>query len=342
MQNVRHFTIVAVLVALATVGIYAGLTFSGLMPVQASAQAVPIDWLFDLQIKAMSFLFALIVVPIAYSLVVFRRRPGETGEGQHFEGNTSLEIAWTIVPLIVVVYMGFIGADNLAQVRAMDPQAIEVKVVGFQWGWRFDYPQGFSSPKLYLPVNKQVNLTLESLDVLHSFWVPEFRVKQDLVPGQVHNLRVTPTLIGEYKLRCAEICGASHAYMESPVIVVSQAEYDAWLNEQIAAAQAAEAASAGQPDAGRGQKLYEEKGCKACHSLDGTVGIGPSWKGLIGEEVELADGTTLTGDEAYIIESIKEPNAKIVKGFPENGMPLLGLKDSEIADIVEFIKTLTP
>jgi cytochrome c oxidase subunit 2 len=342
MQNVRHFTIVAVLVALATVGIYAGLTFSGLMPVQASAQAVPIDWLFDLQIKAMSFLFSLIVVPILYSLVVFRRRPGETGEGQHFEGNTNLEIAWTIVPLVVVVYMGFIGADNLAQVRAVDPQAIEVKVVGFQWGWRFDYPQGFSSPKLYLPVNKQVNLTLESLDVLHSFWVPEFRVKQDLVPGQVHNLRITPTLIGEYKVRCAEICGASHAYMESPVVVVSQAEYDAWMNEQIAAAQAAEAAAAGKPDAGRGQKLYEEKGCKACHSLDGAPGIGPSWKGVFGEQVELADGTKVLGDEAYITESIKEPNAKIVKGYPENGMPQLGLKDSEIADIVEFIKTLTP
>ncbi len=340
MQNSRHFVIVGILVILVAVLVNMGLDAAQLFPVKASIQAVPIDWMFDLQIKAISFFFALIMVPMVYSLVVFRRKPGETGEGAHFEGHTGLEITWTTIPLILVIGLGYLGAGNLAEVRAVDPQAMDVTVVGFQWGWRFDYPQGFSSNKLYLPVNKQVNLTLQSLDVIHSFWVPEFRVKQDLVPGETNYLRITPILIGEYKVRCAEICGASHAYMESPVIVVSQADYDAWLSEQVAAAQAAEAAAAGKPDSKRGAKLYEEKGCKACHSLDGAAGVGPTWKGLFGSNVELADGATVTADEAFLVESIKEPGATVVKGYPANAMPALGLKDTEIADLIEFIKTL--
>jgi cytochrome c oxidase subunit 2 len=340
MRNVRHFLIIAALVLVVAVLVYVGLDALGLMPVEASAQAGPIDWLFDLEVKLVSFFFALIMVPLVYSLVVFRRKEGDDSDGEHIEGNTGLEIGWTVIPLIIVVALGIVGADNLRQVQAVDPQALEIRVIGFQWGWRFEYPQGFSSNQLYLPVNQQVLLKMESQDVLHSFWVPEFRVKQDLVPGRVTDYRITPTLIGEYKVRCAELCGVSHAYMESPVVVVSQADYDKWLTEQAAAAAAAEAASAGKPDAKRGEKLYNEAGCKACHSLDGAKGVGPTWKGLFGETVILNDGTTLPGDEAYISESIKDPNAKIVEGFNPNSMPNFGLKDGQIADLVEFIKTL--
>lgn len=337
----RHFVINAILVAVATVLIYGALAMSGLMPVAASAQAGPIDWLFDLQVKFMSFLFALIVVPLLYSLVVFRRKQGDTSDGDHIEGHTGLEITWTIIPLIIVIWMGVVGADNLAQVRAADPEPLTVKVVGFQWAWRFEYAEGFSSNEMYLPVDQQVLLLMETPDVLHSFWVPEFRVKQDLVPGRVTELRITPTVEGEYKVRCAEICGTAHAYMENPVIVVSREEYDAWVAQKVAEAAAAEAAAAGQPDADRGQKLYEEQGCKACHSLDGSAGVGPSWKGLFGQTAhELADGTAVAADEAYITESIKDPNAKIAKGYGPNAMPLFNLTDGQIADLVEFIKTI--
>lgn len=341
MQNARHFAIIAVLVALVTVLTYIGLNALGLMPVEASAQSIPIDWLFDLEVKLISFFFALIIVPLTYSLIVFRRKDGDDGDGQHFEGNTRLEIVWTIIPLILVIVLGVIGGDNLRQVRIVDPQAAEIKVVAFQWGWRFEYPQGFSSNKLYLPEGKQVVLKMESQDVLHSFWVPEFRVKQDIVPGRVEDYRITPIKIGEYKVRCAELCGTSHAYMEAPVIVVSQADYDKWLADQTAKAQLEAAASAGKPDATRGQKLYQESGCKACHSLDGAKGVGPTWKGLFGSTVELADGSSVAADEAYLTESIKAPGAKTVEGFPANAMPSFSyLTDGQVADLTEFIKTL--
>ncbi|MCG2786422.1 MAG: cytochrome c oxidase subunit II [Anaerolineae bacterium] len=343
MRNVRHFVTVTALVLLVTYLTYIGLTSLGLMPVAASAQAGPIDWLFDLHVIMMSFLFSLITVIMVYSLVVFRRKPGETGDGAHIEGNTKLEIFWTIVPLVVVIWFGIIGADNLRQVRAVDPNALEVRVIGFQWSWRFEYPEGFSSNTLYLPANKQVLLKMESIDVLHSFWVPEFRIKQDLVPGRVTELRITPTLEGEYQVLCAEICGTSHAYMVSPVVVVSQVAYETWVTGQLAAYEAELLASAGQPDATRGEKLYTELGCKACHSLDGAAGVGPSWKGLFGQENHpLADGSVVAlVDEEYLQESIIAPNNKIALGFNANAMPSFSyLRDAQVADLVEFIKTL--
>jgi cytochrome c oxidase subunit II len=213
----RHFVVVGILIVVVTVLTYVGLDSAGLMPEPASAQAVPIDWLWDLQVKAMTFLFALIVVPMVYSLVVFRRRKGDTTDAEHIEGNTKLEIAWTVIPLFVVLGMAYIGAENLAETRRVDPDAMEVRVTGFQWGWRFEYPEyGITTNELYLPVNRQVVLKMTSTDVLHSFWVPEFRVKQDLVPGRVTELRITPTMVGDtYKVRCAEMCGTSHAYMET-------------------------------------------------------------------------------------------------------------------------------
>ncbi|GAB4493833.1 MAG: cytochrome c oxidase subunit II [Anaerolineales bacterium] len=341
MQNLRHYIVMAVLIAVVSVLTYLGLDSLGLMPVPAAAQAGYIDWLMDLQVKLIAFFFALIVVPMAYSLIVFRRKPGETGDGEHIEGNTSLEVTWTFIPLVIVIVLGYIGADNLAQVKRVDPQALEIKVVGYQWGWRFEYPEGFVSNTLYLPVDKQVVLKMESNDVLHSFWVPEFRVKHDLVPGRIEDYRITPTMIGDYKVRCAEICGSSHAYMESPIKVLAQADYTAWVNEQAAIAAAEAEAALANPDPKRGEKLYNEAGCKACHSLDGSKGVGPSWKGLWGSQVPLADGTTVVGDEAYITESIRNPSAKVHQGFSPNAMPNFSyLKDGQIADLIEFIKTL--
>jgi cytochrome c oxidase subunit 2 len=341
MQNARHFVNIVVLVGVVTVLSYLGLNSVGLMPIEASAQSIPIDWLFDLEIKLIAFFFAVVMVPLVYSLVVFRRKDGDESDAAHIEGHTGLEITWTAIPLVIVIALGIVGADNLRQVRVVDPQALELKVVAFQWGWRFEYPEGFTSNQLYLPVAKQVVLKMQSQDVLHSFWVPEFRVKQDIVPGRVEEYRITPTKIGEYKVRCAEICGTSHAYMEAPVIVVSQANYAAWIAEQTASAQAEALASAGKPDATRGSKLFQESGCKACHSSDGAKGVGPTWKGLFETQVKLADGSSVLADEAYLVESIKLPGAKTVDGFPPNAMPSFGyLTDGQAADLVEFIKTL--
>jgi cytochrome c oxidase subunit 2 len=308
----------------------------GLMPVEASAQAGTIDRLWNLELGTISFLFALIMVPLTYSLIVFRQQKGDTTDAQHIEGNTNLEIAWTVVPLFIVMVFAYLGAGNLAAIRRVDPQATVIKVTGFQWDWKFEYPEyGVISNELHVPEGKQILLQMTSNDVIHSFWVPEFRVKQDLVPGRITELRITPTLIGNYKVRCAELCGTSHAYMERPVIVSNQADFDAWMSEQVKLAEQAAAT----PE-GRGQALVQGNGCAACHSVTGSSGIGPTWAGLFGSQVPLSDGSTVTADEAYIHESIKAPQAKIVKGFENQLMPNYGFTDEQINDIVAYIKTL--
>jgi cytochrome c oxidase subunit 2 len=335
----RHFVIVGILVILAAVLTYLGLDAVGLMPVEASAQSVPIDWLWNLQVITISFLFALIVVPLVYSLIVFRKKKGDNTDAEHIEGNTTLEIAWTIVPLIIVVVFAYLGSYSLGETRRVDPNAMIVKVTGFQWGWRFEYPEyGFSSDKLYLPTDKQVLLLMQSTDVIHSFWVPEFRVKQDLLPGRITEYRITPTLIGEYKVRCAEICGSSHAYMESPVVVVAQTAFEQWVGDQQVAAAEAEANATPEQ---RGQKIYETF-CKACHSINGTAGNGPTWTGLFGHEVELADGSIVSADEAYLTQSILEPKSQVVKGFGPMAFnaTAVGITETDVQYIIAFIKTL--
>jgi cytochrome c oxidase subunit 2 len=335
----RHFVVVGILVILMSVLTYLGMDAAGLMPVAASAQAGPIDWMWNLELIAMSFLFALIVVPMFYSLVVFRRRKGDTADAQHIEGNTTLEITWTVLPLVAVLAFAYIGAENLSDTLRADPDAMVVKVTGRQWFWTFEYPpiDGISvaSDELHLPAGKQVLLQMTSTDVIHSFWVPEFRVKQDLVPGRITELHITPTLEGNYKVRCAELCGTAHYSMEKPVVITSQGDYEAWMSAQIEIAKIA----ASTPE-GSGQLLVAANGCAACHSINGAAGIGPSWFALFNSEVELADGTSVTADDAYVTESIKTPQAKIVAGFGTQQMPQYTFTDEQIANIVAYIKTL--
>ena len=332
----RHFVIVGILILVVSVIVNMFLGAAGLMPVEGSAQAATIDSLWNLEMIVISFSFALITVPLVYSLIVFRRKKGDTTDAAHIEGNSTLEITWTIIPLFLVMIFAYLGAGNLAQIRRADPNAMVVKVTGQQWSWSFEYPAyGVITNEMHVPVDKQVLLQMTSRDVIHSFWVPEFRPKQDVVPGRITELRLTPTLIGNYKVRCAELCGTSHAYMESPVIVSSQADFDAWMGEQIKKAQAAAAT----PE-GRGQALVLASGCAACHSTNGAAGIGPTWFGLFGSQVPISGDGVVTADEAYIHESIKAPQAKIVAGFENQLMPTYGFTDDQINDIVAYIKTL--
>jgi cytochrome c oxidase subunit 2 len=335
----HHIIIVAILVFVMAALTYFGLDAAGLMPVQASAQSVNIDWLWNLEVITISFLFALIIVPLIYSLVVFRRRKGETGDGEHIEGNTTLEITWTVIPLFVVMGFAYLGAYSLGETRRLDPQAMEIKVTAQQFAFSFEYPDyGIVSDELYLPVNKQVVLKMTSRDVIHSFWVPEFRIKQDIVPGRVTEYRITPTLLTSdqpFTVRCAELCGASHAYMLSNVHVVTQDDFNVW----VAGLQEKSAAAAQTPE-GRGATLATQNGCQGCHSIDGSAMVGPTWFGLFGSEAELSDGSTITVDDAYLQESILNPQAKIVAGFEAQQMPTYEFTEEQIADIVAFIKTL--
>ena len=335
----RHFVIVGILVVITAVLAYFGIDILWEMPVEASIQAGYIDWMWNLELIAMSFLFALIVAPMFYSLVVFRRRKGDTTDGQHMEGNTTLEILWTVVPLFFVVFFAYFGAVNLSDTLRKDPAAMVVKVTGIQWSWSFEYPpiDGIAvvSDELHIPVGQQVLLQMTSKDVIHSFWVPEFRVKQDLVPGRITELRISPTLEGNYKVRCAELSGTSHYNMEKPVVISSQAEFDAWMLERRKEAEALAAT----PE-GSGQLIVSANGCAACHSINGAAGIAPTWLGLFGHEVELTNGTVVVADDAYLTESIKAPQAKIVAGFETQLMPTYGFTDKEIENIVAYIKTL--
>jgi cytochrome c oxidase subunit 2 len=185
-------------------------------------------------------------------------------------------------------------------------------------------------------VNQQVVLRMQSLDVIHSFWVPEFRIKQDVLPGRLTEYRITPVRVGNYKVRCAEMCGVSHSYMERPVIVTTRAEYDSWVRDQAAAAAALLAQ--GGPESGKA--IASQNGCAACHSIDGTPLTGPTWRGLFGSNVELADGSTVVADEAYLAESLADPGAKVVLGYLPGVMPQYALTESQIEDIVAYLATL--
>jgi len=331
----KHFVVVAILVIASTFAVHTGLDRLGLLPVQASSQAVAVDHLFALQIWLISSLFSLIVVTLLYSLVVFHRKKGEVGDGAYFVGNSKLEVLWTLVPLFAVLYLAYLGAQSLGETRQIDPSAMQIKVIAGQWYWQFQYPDyNIASTELYLPVDRQVDFQMTSKDVIHSFWVPEFRIKQDILPGQTTELRITPTLIGNYKVLCAELCGASHAYMEGAVYVVSQQDFDAWVAKQQS--------SVSVDPVLRGEQLVKQYGCGACHSIDGIQKTGPTWKGLYESEVLLADGSKVTADQIYLTESIVNPNAKIAAGFPANVMPSFAdvLDQTAVNSIVAYIESL--
>jgi cytochrome c oxidase subunit 2 len=335
-NTMKHYIAVAVLVAIAAVLVAVGLGSIQLLPPLASAEGVLVDGLLGLHIKIIAFLFALIMVFMVYSIFAFRRKPGETGDGAHVRGNSRLEIVWTVVPLGVVLYLGVLGTQLLSEIVAPEPDELVVEVTGQQFAWRFDYPDyDISTPVLHLPRGRQVLLKLTAVDVIHSFWVPEFRIKQDAVPGMVTTLRITPTELGEYKLRCAELCGTGHAYMLADVKVVEPADFEAWVASETAASELAGAAG--------GAQLAELQGCAGCHSVDGSQLVGPTWLDLYGSERTFADGTTAVADEDYIRNSIIEANAQVVAGFPPNVMPQTygdALTAEEIDGLIAYIKSL--
>lgn len=341
-----HLVIVAVLVVISTVGLGLFLTNAPLMPFQASQQAQIVDGLMDIHWWFIAFFTSLIVVFLLYSVIVFRRRKGERGDGVYMEGNQKLEILWTIIPVGIVLWFAVIGGQTLADVERRDPEAMTVNVFAAQWNWRFEYTvtteegvvTAVASDTLVLPKNRQVVLRLHSEDVIHSFYVPEFRIKQDVLPGGeefVRELRITPSENGTFKVRCAEICGRLHYAMQAGVQVVDGPEFDAWLAEN--------SAECSLSDAECGQRWADTFGCLACHSLDGTKIIGPTWQGLFGSQVELTDGSTVTADEEYIRNSILDPNAQVVAGYPSGVMPqnfdeILG--EDQINQIIAFIMSL--
>ena len=312
------------------------------MPVQAAAEARPIDWLFGLHIDVITFLYVLVNGILIYSVIVFRRKKGEEDAvGANFHGNTKLEIAWTVIPLITVLFFAYLGMLVLDDISAAAADELHVNVTARQWAWSFEYPEaGVKSTELYLPVDRKVELSMTSEDVIHSFWVPEFRVKKDTVPGITTTLRITPSEEGTYKVRCAELCGTSHAVMLGVIRVVSQEEFDQWLQGKQQPTSPAELSE--EELISLGESTAQAAGCQACHSTDGGKSVGPTWKGLFGSERTLTDGSTVVADEDYLKESILDPKAKTVAGFPDIMPDNFGdtLTELDVASLVAYIRSL--
>lgn len=357
MGKSKHYFAVVGLVALSTVALYVLLRVLYPLPIAASAEAQPIDTMFTWHFVLIAFLFSLIMVFVLYAAVVFRRKPGDDSDGPHIHGHTGLEIAWTFIPIVLVIGFGIYGVDTLRNLLKENPQEVTIEVYGQQWSWDFYYPEheNISSPNLLvLEVNQPVVLEMESRDVLHSFWVPPFRVKQDLLPGSKTYLRFTPTITtdGEpFKVQCAEICGQEHSGMLADVLVLNEVDYNAWVEEKLNAPSYGELTAAE-----RGEIWYTEFGCNGCHSLDGSPLVGPSWNGVYGREEALESGLTVIADDEYLRRSILEPGAEIVAGYP-NAMPANyeerfsekeaqimaneGLELDIIDDLIAFMQTLS-
>ena len=308
------------------------------LPEQASDFAAKVDaviWFVTI-ISLVSFL--LITIGLVYFAIKYRRR-SENDETPYITGNHFLEILWTVIPSILVMVIFVYGFVVYKEMRTPPQDALEVNVIGKQWLWQFQYQNGKSTiNELYVQQDKPVKMVMRSDDVLHSFFVPAFRVKQDLVGGMYTYLWFTPTKVGIFDLYCAEYCGTGHSAMLAKVIVMSPEAYDRW--ERGGETEEGEAV-AGLPPDQLGEKLYKERGCNACHSIDGSTLVGPTWKGLFGHEVSMTDGSTVTADENYIRQSILEPQAKMVKGFGPVMPAFKGiLSDDEVAAIIAYIKTL--
>ena len=346
MRKTLEFVAVGIIVLLSTWGLTGYLTNAAangtILPLQASQEAVFIDYQFDWHWFLISFFFSLIVGFMLYSIVFHRQKGDDESDGDYFEGHSGLEVVWTIIPLGIVLALAIFGGTTLSQIERRATNALEVNVIGQRWAWRFEYPEsGAVSSDLVLPVNRQVLLRMRSEDVIHSFWVPEFRVKQDLLPAtfgdeeNTRELRITPSVEGEYKVRCAELCGELHYAMLADVLVVSSGEFETW-----ATAQAAECDLEAEEC---GARWVEQYGCTACHSFDGTQIVGPTWQGLAGSQVPLADGSSVLADEAYLQSSILDPNDQIHEGFQPNVMPVNfaeQLTEEQILEIIAFIQSL--
>ena len=260
------------------------------------------------------------------------RAPQPTSQA---EGNLWLEIIWIVLPTLLVLAMFFYGWKEYLVLRTVPPGALQVTATARMWSWEFSYENGRTSPKLYVPVGKPVRVELVAKDVIHGFFLPAFRVKRDVVPGMSNYAWFVADKPGSYDLFCSQYCGTGHSAMITTVEALPAIVFEEWLEHAPA--------GGGKGTIIDGRKLAVEKGCLGCHSLDGSPGVGPSFKGLYGRSVVvITRGTerTITVDDAYLRRSILDPQADLVKGF-QPIMPDFGdLKKEEIEALVVFMETV--
>jgi len=300
-----------------------------LFPDQASTLAGRVDALFFFLVAVAVFFVALIFGTIAVFAVKYRRRsPAERPRA--LRGSLWLELLWTVVPFGLTMVMFAWGASVYFAAARPPRDALEIYVVAKQWMWKVEHPEGRQEiNELHVPVGRAVKLTMTSQDVIHSFFVPAFRVKQDVLPGRYTTLWFEATKPGDYRLFCAEYCGTQHSGMIGRVVAMDPVAYEAWLG----------GGATGISMAAAGEALFRRLGCDTCHRPDGT-GKGPSLVGIYGKEVRLENGATVLADEGYIRESVLNPNAKIVAGYRPTMPTFRGLISEEgLAQIIANIKS---
>ncbi len=303
------------------------------LPVDASTGAPAVDALFHFILWVSVAFFALIVGLMVYFVVRFRRRGLDAAEPSPAH-NTALELTWSGIPLLLVIVIFGWGFKVYLDLNTPPANAYEVQVTGQKWKWLFTYPNGHVDENLHVPVDRPVKLVMTSEDVIHSFFVPAFRVKRDVVPGRYSSLWFQATKTGTFPVLCAEYCGRGHSDMLAEVVVHPPGGFERWLED------AANLASRMSP-AEAGERLFRTRGCAQCHAVDGSARVGPSLAGLVGRRAVLRDGTTVVADENYVRESILEPQAKVAAGF-EPVMPTYKgrLKDDEITALIAYLKAL--
>lgn len=307
------------------------------MPERASTVSADVDWVFNLITWVSIFFFVLILVLTVYFAVKYRRTEGRGAEPSPSH-HTPLELTWTIIPLIIVIIIFYMGMKGYIDLRTAPANAYEINVTAKRWDWTFQHSNGCTQyDELFVPLGRPVVLKMMSDDVLHSLYIPAFRVKQDVVPGRITTLWFEATRPGIYNLFCAEYCGTEHSQMVAVVHVLPEEEFQArlqhcaqWINlvpeESLHLA---------------GARLFSQ--CVSCHSLDGSRGIGPSFREtheLWGKEREFADGSRRIVDENYILDSLNNPGGEIVKGYANQMSSFRTMDDKRKRALAEFIKRL--
>jgi cytochrome c oxidase subunit 2 len=302
-------------------------------PEQASTFAPHVDALYAYLVLITVFFSVLITALLLFFAVKYRRRsPGEVP--RPIAGSMVLELSWTIIPLMIAMTIFVWGASTFFKAYRAPKQAMEVYVVAKQWMWKFQHQTGQREiNELHVPVGARVKLTMTTEDVIHSFYVPAFRIKQDVVPGRYQQIWFEATKPGKFYLFCAEYCGTNHSGMGGYVYVMEPTAYQQWL----AGGTGAESASA------QGQKLFQERGCASCHQTEagGQQGRGPTLFGLFGKKQQVQGDGEVTVDEAYIRESILDPQAKLAMGFQPIMPTFRGqLSEEQVLQLVAYIRSL--
>lgn len=280
---------------------------------------------------AFFFLFGITAVMIMF---VVKYHKSKNPKATQIHGSNTLEIIWTVVPLILVMVMFYYGYKGYAIMREVPDDAMQVKVISYMWDWDFEYENGKVAKDLYVPLNKAVKLNMVSLDVIHSLYIPAFRVKEDVVPGTENYMWFIPQMEGTFDVLCAEYCGLRHSYMDAKVYVLPEDKFASWLADYDP--------EKDKPD--KGLEIIKRNACVGCHSLDGKRLVGTSFKGLFGaDKIVIEDGkeAKVKVDDAYIKHSILHPNDQVVKGFPPNLMQSYEniVSDEDIDEIIKYLKT---